>query len=54
MGYILPWNEGNDLEDILKKVIDFAPKAYISRKDKIINFLRNYIDSKYLFKINLH
>jgi UDP-N-acetylglucosamine transferase subunit ALG13 len=44
-GYILPWHESDDLEQVLQKVNNFTPKVYNSQKEKILNFLQNYIDS---------
>jgi UDP-N-acetylglucosamine transferase subunit ALG13 len=44
-GYITPWNEGESLEQILIDVQNFVPKPYVSEKESIENFLKEYIDS---------
>lgn len=44
-GYILPWHESNSLEQLLEEVQDFVPQVYISQKEQILNYLREYIDS---------
>lgn len=45
LGYLLPWNENQRLEDVLKYAITFHPKKYLSQKEKIIQFLDNYLES---------
>ncbi len=44
MGYVLPWHEDDRLEDLLRTVEDFVPQPYFSKKQHIINYLREYID----------
>jgi UDP-N-acetylglucosamine transferase subunit ALG13 len=43
--YLLPWHESDSLERILHDLNYFTPKVYVSQKDKILNFLQDYIDS---------
>ena len=45
LNYILPWAENVPLENILEKVDDFEPNHYVSKKQNIINYLSEYIDS---------
>ena len=42
-GYLIPWYKEDNLIDILSKVKTFTPKPYISSKQKIIEYLKNYI-----------
>ena len=43
--YVLPWNEGDSLYSILQQANDFVPEKYISKKEVIIEYLKNYIDN---------
>lgn len=43
--YLLPWNEGDNLEEIIKMSNDFEFQPYRSSNKEIINFLINYIDN---------
>ena len=45
LNYILPWNENDSLKSLLENIENFLPSNYISQKQKIIGFLRDYIDS---------
>lgn len=45
MGYVLPWNENDNLEILLERIEQFFPKKYVSNKITIINYLKDYIDS---------
>lgn len=45
LNYILPWHENIPLEKILEKVDNFEPNHYISKKENILNYLGEYIDS---------
>ena len=42
--YILPWNENEKFETILKKAETFIPSAYKSSKSNLVNYLIDYID----------
>lgn len=44
-GYILSYNENDDLGDILKNIKSFKPKKYISNTDKMIKLITNFIDN---------
>lgn len=44
-GYLLPWNEDDTLEDILQQAVHFSPNNYLSRKENILGYLKDYIDS---------
>lgn len=43
-GYILRYNDGDDLGDILKKVDKFRPNKYKSNTDKFRNIIEKFID----------
>lgn len=43
--YLLAWNEGDKLSDILKKVDSFIPKKFESNNREITQYLINYIDN---------
>ena len=43
-GYILSFNDGDDLGEIIKKIPKFKPKKYISNTDNIINIITKFID----------
>ena len=45
MGYILPYNEGDNLEEIIKKSKSFKPKKYVSNTDKMIKLIKDFIDN---------
>jgi UDP-N-acetylglucosamine transferase subunit ALG13 len=44
-GHILVWRDGEKLEDVLKKVEAFEPKPFVSKKEKMLNLLQDFIDS---------
>ena len=44
-GYILPYNENDDLGSILKKVKSFKPNKYKSNTKNMIKLISNYIDN---------
>ena len=44
-GYILAYNEEDNLADILKKAKTFKPKKYISNTDKFVTIIENFIDN---------
>ncbi len=43
-GYILPFNEGDNLAEIIEKSKKFKPKKYISNTNNMIKIIKNYID----------
>ncbi|TQO38580.1 UDP-N-acetylglucosamine transferase subunit ALG13 [Arenibacter algicola] len=45
LNYILPWTEDIALENVLSQIADFKPSPYLSTKQKIIDYLGEYIDS---------
>ena len=44
-GYILPFNEGDNLNKIIEKSKMFKPKKYVSNTDKMISIIKDYIDN---------
>jgi UDP-N-acetylglucosamine transferase subunit ALG13 len=44
-GYILAYNEGDDLGKILKMVKKFKPKKYVSNTDNMIKIIDDFISS---------
>ena len=42
--HILPWYENESFENMLEKIKDFTPAPYVSNKEKLIDFLIDYID----------
>lgn len=44
-GYLLPWNDTDLLETILQQAEDFTPRPYLSRKEHIVGYLKEYLDS---------
>ncbi|MBK0381646.1 hypothetical protein I5M32_01620 [Pedobacter sp. SD-b] len=45
LGYIMPWREEDELENILNMIKDFNPIPFVSNKPVIMNYLSEYIDS---------
>jgi UDP-N-acetylglucosamine transferase subunit ALG13 len=45
LNYILPWTEDIALETVLNNISDFEPSPYVSTKQKIIDYLEEYIGS---------
>ncbi len=43
-GYILPFNEGDNLAEIIEKSKKFKPKKYISNTNIMIKIIKYYID----------
>lgn len=43
-GYILAYNDGDSLEDIIKKVSKFKPVKYVSNTDNLVNMIKDFID----------
>lgn len=44
-GHILVWKDGDNLKDVLEKARDFEPKPFVSKKDRMLNILQDFIDS---------
>ena len=44
-GYILAFNENDDLSKIIKKIPNFKPKKFVSNTENIVNMISNYIDN---------
>ncbi|NKI32049.1 PssE/Cps14G family polysaccharide biosynthesis glycosyltransferase [Croceivirga thetidis] len=44
-GYVLPWHEDDKLERLLNDLKSFQPNEYVSKKQVIIDYLENYINS---------
>lgn len=45
MGYILAYNECDDLSYIIEKSKTFKPKKYVSNTDNMIQIIKNFIDN---------
>lgn len=45
-GYILKYNDGDDLGEIIKKIKKFKPKKYESNTNKFIKILEDFIDKE--------
>ncbi len=45
-GYILPYNEGDDLGEIIKNSKDFKPVKYKSNTHNMVKIIKNFIDNK--------
>lgn len=44
-GYILAYNEGDDLSEIIKKAKKFKPEKYVSNTDNLIKIIKDFIDN---------
>ena len=44
-GYILSYQEEDNLADILQKVKKFKPKKYVSNTNNFVNIIKNFIDN---------
>lgn len=44
LGYLLEFKEGDNLDEIIKKVSKFKPKKYVSNKENFIKLLKDEID----------
>lgn len=44
LGYLLEYKDGDDLDDIIKKVKKFKPKKYVSNKENFIKLIKAEID----------
>jgi UDP-N-acetylglucosamine transferase subunit ALG13 len=43
-GYILLFNDGDDMDKIYKKSLSFKPKKYVSNTEKFIKNIKEIID----------
>ena len=43
-GYILAYNDGDDLGKIIKKIPSFKPKKYVSNTENMIKLITDFID----------
>jgi len=43
-GYILAYNDGDDLGEVIKKISDFVPQKYVSNTQNIINIITDFIE----------
>ncbi len=44
-GFILAYNDGDDLGDVLAKAKKFKPKKYVSNTENFINMIKEFIDN---------
>lgn len=44
-GHILVWKDGEKLEDVLKEATKFKPKPFVSKKNQMLNILKDFIDN---------
>lgn len=45
-GYLLEWRENDDLAKVIHQLESFKPKPFISQKERLLNLLETFIDSK--------
>ncbi len=45
LGYILPYNDGDDLGEVIEKLKTFKPKKFESNTQNFIKLIKNYIDN---------
>ena len=43
-GYIISWNNINELEDKIKEIKNFTPKKYIGNNKRMINTIESFIE----------
>ena len=43
-GYILPYYDGDSLEEVIKKIKSFKPKKYVSNTENLVNIIKDFID----------
>ncbi|SEJ40048.1 UDP-N-acetylglucosamine transferase subunit ALG13 [Cyclobacterium xiamenense] len=43
--YLLGWRESDDLRELLERIESFEPACFVSKKQNIINFLDEYMES---------
>lgn len=44
-GYIIPYNDGDDLGEVLNKVQSFKPRKYVSNTDNLVKMIEDFIDN---------
>lgn len=42
-GYILYWDEGMELKEIVEQIQDFEPKQFVSGREKILRIIQEFI-----------
>jgi UDP-N-acetylglucosamine transferase subunit ALG13 len=45
-GYILYWDDGMDLEEIVRDAESFEPKEFVSGRERILRIIQQFIDQK--------
>ena len=45
-GYILSYNDGDDLNKVIKESKKFIPNKYVSNTDNMVNIIENFIDKE--------
>ncbi len=45
LGYILAFNDGDDLADVINKLKTFKPKKFVSNTNNFIKIIKDYIDN---------
>lgn len=45
LGYILPYNDGDDLGEVIEKLKTFKPKKFVSNTENFIKLIKDYIDN---------
>ncbi len=43
-GYLLEYQENDDLGEVLKRVADFSPKKFVSNTEKFVNMIEQFIE----------
>ena len=43
-GYLLEYQENDDLGEVLKRVADFSPKKFASNTEKFVNMIEQFIE----------
>lgn len=44
LGYILEWEDGAALSQVIEKAKSFQPRPFVSSRTKILNLIRDFID----------
>jgi UDP-N-acetylglucosamine transferase subunit ALG13 len=44
-GYLISWNDGDDLAELISRAETFEPAVYSSSNKEIVNYLIDYIDN---------
>ena len=45
LGYILPYNENDDLGEVIQKINTFQPHQFVSNHDNFVKLIKDYIDN---------